>query len=476
MLASFLTGTANRIFIIALPTLAHFLGTDLLGISLALIAYQVSFTSFAIVFGRLGDLFGRLKVFGIGLLVFTISSLLCGLAQNIFQLVSFRLLQGLGAAMSQSQGRALAMDSTSGSAAGKGQGFMTTAYHSGFLFGPSIGGLLIDYLHWRAIFFFLVPIGTVGAMMTWMNMKRSPVSAGPTAPGKRPSIDYLGAVLLVVVTLSLITVLDRIVIELVGPGLRGVAVALFVISFLVFLLRESFASSPLLDLSLFKIRMFAFSASCLLVVSINHSMSSFLLPFYLQEILHLSPSFIGLLFMSAPVFTVTLSPVGGYIADKWGPRVPSTTGVVLFGTAALIGTLLRTDSHWLLATLLLGLQGLATSMFFPANHAAMIGSVPEGNRGVATGALYVMFGLGNIFGITLGNFLMTAGFRYYTGIDTVIPSSANPAAFVSALNIAYLTAVGMYICAAAGTIMRGNKSKKFRDSSLEFRGHPPTRI
>lgn len=460
MLGSFLTGTASRIFAISLPTVAENLQTDIAGISWALISFQLSTISLSLVFGRMGDLYGRQTIFGIGLLVFTASSFLCGLSQDILQLIFFRLLQGVGAAMIQAQGRALAMEAVPQESVGKAQGFLTTAHHSGFLLGPSMGGFIIDYIHWRGIFFSLVPIGTAGALLSWVNNKRSPVPVAEKGSAARSSVDYLGAALLVATALVLIAILDRKVMEVVPPGWRSVLIMAFVGFLIVFLAREATASSPILIFSLFRIRMFAFSTVCLLLVSINFSLTAFLLPFYLQEILHLSPSFIGILFMSAPVFTITLSPVGGYLFDKMGSRLPATAGTVLFGVGSILGVILGTDSHWFLPTLMIALGGLASALFYPANHSAMIVSVPAEHRGVATGTVYMMFGLGNTFGITLGSFLMTTAFRFHTGLSAAAPTTENPTAFVAALNTTFLVVFGIAALGTVLSLMRGKERRR----------------
>jgi MFS family permease len=132
-----------------MPTIASSLATDLLGVSWALLSYQLSNIGLSIVFGRLSDLWGREKVFALGFLMFTASSLLCGLSQSLIQLILFRFVQGVGGAMLQSSSRALAAESVPEKLAGRAQGYMTTAHHVGFIIGPSIGGLMIDYLSWR---------------------------------------------------------------------------------------------------------------------------------------------------------------------------------------------------------------------------------------------------------------------------------------------------------------------------------------
>lgn len=446
MLVSFLTGTASRIFAISLPTVALGLHTDIVGISWALLSFQLATLSLSLIFGRIGDVYGRHTVYIWGIVVFTFSSLLCSFAQDIVQLIVYRLLQGVGAAMIQAQGRALAMEAVPDESVGKAQGLMTTAHHSGFLLGPSIGGFIIDYLHWRGIFFCLVPLGCLGTLLGLVNKKRTGAApeGGMSQTRSLAAIDYPGAFLLVAATLVLIGILDRRSMEWLPFALKAIAIVAFCALTAAFLIRESVASSPILLLSLFKMRMFSFSTAALLIVSIVMALSIFLLPFYLQDVLRLTPSFMGILFVSAPIFAVTLSPVGGYISDKIGPMIPATAGAVLFAISSAIGIWLRIDSHWIWPTIILALGGLGTALFFPANHAAMIGSVPREHRGVATGSVYTMFGLGNILGITLANFLMTVAFRGHTGLPNAVPTAELPAPFVLSLNETFLitTAIG----------------------------------
>ena len=455
-LGSFLAGTASRIFAVSLPTVARSLDTTIVGISWAVVSFQISTIGLSLVFGRIGDIYGRQKIFGLGFVVSAIGACLCGLSQNVFQLIVFRFFQGIGASMTQSQARALAMDSMPEESAGKAQGFMTTAFHSGVLVGPTVGGLIIDYVHWRAVFFFLLPIALAGMILTLLNLRRGNRSR-IFKPASTQGIDYLGAMLLVLATVTLIAIIDHRIMEIVAFELRIVIILLFAGSFLGFLYREWTTASPILDLSLFRIRVFTLSGLSLLLVGVVQVMVGFVLPFYLQDILHLSPSFMGVLFISAPVFTVTLSPVAGWVADKVGPRIPSTVGILFLVLAAFLGGFLRADSQWTAAVIVLAPWGLATALFYPPNHAAMIGSVPPQHRGVATGAVYVMFGLGSTFGISMGTLLLTAAFRHYSGDAFATPTPANPAVFVRAMNVTFFVAGIMGLVAMACSAMRGKQ-------------------
>jgi EmrB/QacA subfamily drug resistance transporter len=457
-LGNFLAGTSSRIFSVSLPTIAASLETTIVGISWAVIAYQISQISLSLIFGRIGDLYGRHKLFGAGLVVSAIAALMCGLAQTATQLIIFRFFQGMGASMTQSQGRALALDSASKESSGRVQGFMTTAFHSGVLLGPSLGGFIIDTIHWRAIFFFLIPIALCALLLTVINGRRGnvPQPAGNTALSE--SIDYVGALLLIGSTAALIAVIDHRIMEAFAPGVRFFLFVILALLVSGFVYRERTASSPILDLSLFKIRMFTLSSLALLLVGIAQVMIGFVLPFYLQDVLRLTPTFMGLLFISAPIFTVSLSPVVGWAVDKVGARLPATLGILFLIGAAFYGSYLRPDSHWLSAVVVLGLWGLATALFFTANHTAMITSVPGHHRGVATGAIYVVFGLGTTIGVSLGTLLLTAAFRYYSGDPTATPNAANSAMFVRAMNFSFMMGGFMALAAMFCSGLRGKSN------------------
>ena len=451
MLGNFLAGVSSRIFMISLPSVANGLGTDILGISWALISFQLASISLSIVFGRLGDLYGRDQIYGLGFVIMTVSSFLCGIAQNVLQLIVFRFFQGVGGAMTQSCGRVLAMEAMPERSGGKAQGLMTMAFHSGFFVGPSLGGVIIDYFNWRGIFFFLVPIAMGGATLTYQRLKRS----GPPALAGRPSVDYRGAALFIALMVMLTLLLDRRTAGAAGMAQKGVLMLAFAGALWGFLLHENRTPSPMMNLSLFRIPMFTCSIVSLVTISISHGLVSFLMPFYLQEVLRLSPSFIGIIYLAPPIFTITLATLSGHITDRVGPRIPATIGVIFSIAACGVGAVLRTDSPWILPTAVLGLTGMGTSFFNSPNHAAIIGSVPPGDRGFATGMTHTMFGLGHMLGISLGGVLLSLTFQYYSGIPGAIPTPENPPAFVSSMNTSYLAALSLGLVALFFSLMRG---------------------
>jgi EmrB/QacA subfamily drug resistance transporter len=363
LLGTFFSGTATRIVAISMPTVAQSLGTDLLGISWALLSYQLSNIGLSVVFGRISDLWGREKMFALGFVVFATSSLLCGLSQTVLQLILARFIQGVGGAMLQSSSRALASESVTEDLAGRAQGYMTTAHHTGFILGPSIGGLMIDYFSWRWSFFLLAPVGFAGMALALINMKRRKIVPQRYAG----SIDYLGAVLLFAITTTLVFLFDRRTHQIVGTVAQSGMLIALALCTVMFLMHESRMKSPFVNLKLFRIRRFSFSVASLLIVSICYSLTGFLMPFYLQDVLRLSATQVGLLFMAPSVLTVALAPLSGYLTDRFGPRIPATIGVLLMIVALATGGLLRADSHWLLPATLIIVGAMTNGIFNPAN-------------------------------------------------------------------------------------------------------------
>jgi EmrB/QacA subfamily drug resistance transporter len=453
MLGQFISGIATRIFSVSLPTIAAALQADILAVSWALIAYQLAGICLSVVFGRLGDIHGRYAIYGGGFVVMTVSSVLCGLAPGVGWLIVFRLVQGVGAAMIASATRVLAMEASPEGAEGRANGFMTMSFHGGLLLGPPLGGFVIDWLDWRWTFFLLAPIGVVGTVLTFLRARgrrMAPVEAPP-------AVDYLGAGLLVILTLVLTLAVDTRSAQAIGAGSPGVLLAVFAVGLAGFLVHERRTPNPVVNLGLFRIRMFVFSVLSLLLFATTSSVLTFLLPFYIQDVLGHSPSFMGLLFLSAPVLTIGLAALAGHLTDRVGPRLPASLGLGMITLSFLLGVILRVDSHWLLPALLLACVGIGQGFFNTPNQTAIIGSVPRAYRGFATGLVQMLFGLGGLLGISLGGALLTALFRHYAGQPDVTPSAALPAPFVAAMSATYLVCFVVMLLALVASLLRGGR-------------------
>jgi MFS family permease len=433
-----LAGISTRVFVISVPTLATALETDILGISWALIVYQMAGIGLGVISGRLGDIYGHHKTYGFGLGIMAVGSLLCGLSQNVFHLILFRFVQGVGGAMIQSSGRTLAFRAMPRGSEGKAQGLMAMSHQFGFFVGPPIGGLIIDLIHWRGIFFLLFVPSLIGMALCFMTGR----AAAPSAV-RHQAIDYRGASIFLGLTVLVTILLDQKIAEIVGTGSQVVLVLFFLVMFWDFISHEKKTSSPMINLSFFSVTVFGYGSLGLLMCCITQGLVTFIAPFYLQDVLKLSPTFIGIIFLAPSLISMVLSPVSGALTDRIGARLLLIFGTLILMAAFLIGANLSAESHWLWPTILLTLTGIGSAFFNTPSQAAMIGSLPKENWGTAIGIINGIFGLGHMLGISLSGIFLTLAFRYYTGVPVTTPDPGNTQVFVASMNVTYLFALAI---------------------------------
>jgi EmrB/QacA subfamily drug resistance transporter len=446
-----LAGISTRLFMVSVPTLATALGTDILGISWALIVYQVAGIGLGVVCGRLGDLYGHHKMYGFGMAVMAVGSLLCGLSQDVFQLILFRFLQGIGGAMIQSSGRTLAFKAMPPGSEGKAQGLLAMSHQFGFFVGPPIGGLIIDLIHWRGIFFLLLLPSLVGMALSFVTGRSVAESSG-----RSRSVDYRGALLFLGLTILATMLLDQKIAAVLGAGKQALLALVFVGILWGFIAHEKNTRSPMIDLSFFSVSTFGFGSIGLLICCITQGLVTFVTPFYLQDVLKLSPTFIGIIFLVPSLLSMVLSPVSGVMTDRIGARFLLIVGVVFLMVAFLIGAMLQPDSHWLLPTALLALTGIGSALFNTPSQAVMVGSLPKEHWGTAIGIINGIFGLGHMLGISLSGIFLTLGFRFYSGDAGMTPNPEDTQPFVASMNVTYLFALGISLIPLLTSI----KSKK----------------
>lgn len=439
MIGVFLAGFSARMFLISLPSVARGLGTDMLGVSWALIAYQVAGIGLGVVFGRLGDIYSHRKIYGSGIIVMTLGCLLCGVAQNAFQLIVFRFVQGVGGAVIQSVGRALALEAMPQGSEGRTQGLLGAAHQFGFFVGPPIGGLIIEWIDWRGIFFFAAIPGLAGVVLTYLTR----AEPEPKLAQRRASVDYVGSTLFMLMTVMVTLILDRKSAEVLGISNKALLTLVFGGTLWGFLSHENKIASPIINLSFFRIPLFAYSAIGLLIMCVIQGLTSFLKPFYLQEVLDLSPAVMGILFLVPSILSMALAPLCGHMGDRIGPRTPLVLGVLFYIVASLMGVSLRADSHWILPTILLGLTGIGSAFFNAPVQGAMVSALPKEDWGSVAGIIHTIFGLGHLLGISFGAVLVTAAFQYYSGIAGATPDAAQASAFVPAMNLTYAAAAAI---------------------------------
>jgi MFS family permease len=377
-------------------------------------------------------------MYGSGMGIMAVGSLLCGLSQNVVQLILFRFVQGVGGAMIQSSGRTLAFRAMPHGSEGKAQGLMAMSHQFGFFVGPPLGGLIIDWVHWRGVFFLLFVPSLVGMTLCFITGR----SVAPPA-GQRQTIDYRGASLFFALSILVTLLLDQKIARVLGGANQTLLVLAFVGAFWGFIAHEKKTPSPMIDLSFFSVPAYGFGSVGLLVCCITQGLVTFIAPFYLQDVLKLSPTFMGIIFLAPSLLSMVLSPVSGAMTDRFGARFLLVAGVVILMIAFFIGANLRADSHWLLPAILLALIGIGSAFFNTPSQAVMIGSLPKEHWGTAIGIINGIFGLGHMLGISLSGIFLTLAFRYYSGIPGTTPNPGDTQVFVASMNVTYLFALGI---------------------------------
>jgi EmrB/QacA subfamily drug resistance transporter len=399
----FIVGLDQRALLVALPTLTHTFNTSLTTIQWVLLIYDLLLIGTVITVGRLGDLFGRRRFYAAGFLVFVLSSALCGAAQSAWQIILFRGLQAVGGAMISANGRAVLSVAFPASERGKAMGFASMAFHVGFLTGPTLGGILIDTIGWRWIFYLNLPVGIWGAYLAWKLLEESREDV------KETSVDFPGAIL-VMATFSLFLYAMN---QLPHVGWRDSSVAIMLILSMIacalFVFVELRSRMPILSFSLFRNRLFTASMLSLFFITSTQSAISFLMPFYLQNILHFSPTHMGWILIANSVVIVLVAPIAGWLSDRMGSRLLCTAGSGLIVIGQFFIASLGTDSSIPRIIFPLLLIGLGWAIFNSPNQSAILGSVPRDKVGTASGMNTTAARTGGAMGVALSATLFTYG-------------------------------------------------------------------
>jgi EmrB/QacA subfamily drug resistance transporter len=380
-IGTFMATLDSSIVNISLPTIAHAFGVALSGaIEWVIIAYLIGTAATLLTAGRVADMIGRKTVWLAGLVIFTGSSAICGLAPSPGILIAARLLQGIGGALLMGIGLGMVSAVFPASERGRALGLSALTVAFGVSSGPVLGGLITAYLSWRWIFYLNLPIGLLGVLVTLKLLKEQRRhTAG--------RFDPLGAVWLAAGMAGLTGGLSfgqeigwtspLILVPLVG----GV-IALICLPFI-----ERRVANPILLLALFRSRVFSSSALSLLLCYLSLFAVGFLLPFYLEELRGFPTQVAGLLLVPFPATLALFAPLSGSLADRFGSRWLAAGGLALAcGGLVLISQLNETSSIWDIIWRLI-VTGAGQALFQSPNNSAMLGAAPSAYQGSASGFL-----------------------------------------------------------------------------------------
>lgn len=373
--ASFLTPFMSSGVNVALPVISRHFNMDAILLSWVATAYLLAAAVFLVPIGRLADIHGRKRIFAIGIVVYTLSSLISAASPTGLFLVLARVVEGAGAAMIFGTGTAILTSVFPSEERGRALGINVAAVYLGLSLGPTIGGLLTQRFGWQSVFLINVPLGTVIFILIVTMLK------GEWAEARGEAFDLVGTVLygaaLMMLLIGITFLPDGFAYGLIAGGLLGVV---------LFGLWELRTDSPVLNIRLFRRnRTFALSN---LAALINYSATfgvGFLMSLYLQYIKGMSPRQAGLVLVAQPVMQAVFSPLTGRLSDRFEPRFVASAGMSL--TAVGLVTLTGISSSTPLARIVVSLVllGLGFALFSSPNINAVMSSVERRFYGVAAG-------------------------------------------------------------------------------------------
>jgi len=393
MLGTLMGSLDATIVILAFPTIAESLHSDLLSTLWIILIYLLVVAVTTTQLGRIGDIYGRSRMFNAGFGVFTLGSLFCGLSPSIHWLIGTRAIQALGGSLMQANSGAIVADTFPPNRRGAAFGFISLGWTTGAMLGIVLGGVITTFVGWEYIFFINVPIGIAATLLGLRYVRDE---------GRiREQLDIAGMIFLgTALTLISYGAVDFAAEDLAPANIASIGIGLAALA--AFFVYEMQASRPLMDFSALGSQILRYSILAAFFLSLGYLAVVFLITMYLQGIRALSPLDAALLLIPGYVAGSFLSPVMGRLSDRYGARWIATGGAAVIILATLLYLSLRIDTPLWVVLVASGVSGIGTSMFFPANNSAVMAHAPQGTYGGVSGLLRTMQNIG-----ILGSFVIT---------------------------------------------------------------------
>jgi EmrB/QacA subfamily drug resistance transporter len=449
----------STIVILGLPTMMIDLHADLVEMIWVIMAYILVSTVFLLTFGRVADMLGRVRMYNLGFVVFTVGSVLCGFSPSALALILSRLVQGSGAAMMMVNSVAILTEAFPRNQTGQALGINGVTWAAGGVIGPVLGGLILAAGSWRWIFFINVPVGLAGAIWGYVALREiSRRNAGERfdIPG-----GILFSLALISLLLGLTLGIDLGLTSLPVLGMFGTLAVLIAL----FAAWERRAAQPVLDFTLFRARVYNFSVLAALMQALALFAVDFLIVFYLQGVRGYDPLKAALLLIPLPLVSSVVAPLSGRLADRIGARLPATAGLLLQGLALLWFTRLTPSTPYPVIAAGLGLMGAGGGLFWSPNTSAAMGAAPRPRLGVASATLATMRQAGMVTSFALSMAVAANSLPHeimmqlFIGTNVTL-GSAVMQDFVIGMHSAFRVSIVLVVVAALFSMVRGKEDRR----------------
>ncbi len=440
-----ITAVDTTIVVLALPEIEKGLKIGLSSVIWVVMGYLLIITLLATQVGRLGDMFGRVRMYEAGFAIFILGSLACALSWNEGAIIGFRLLQGIGGAFITANSGAVIADLFPPERRGRAYGYNAVGWSLGAVLGIVVGGLIVNYMSWRWIFWINVPIGGVALLLAIRVLHER---------GERSSrrFDVIGMVTLGLGLFGVLWAMTKLATTSMDASLVAYLVG-GIVFLVVFVFVESRQREPMLDLALLKIPTMMPSLLASLFQGLANFATLFLVIMYLQGSRGLSPLHASLLLVPGYVVGSAVGPLAGRMADRFGPVLPATTGLGLQVVALALYAHLEIASGLWLVVLASVINGIGSSSFFPANSAAVMKASPPQVFGIASGVLRTFANIGMVFSFAVSILVASRSiskhlaFAIFVGTTNLRGHAA--IAFTTGLHAAFYASMGFMVLAAA---------------------------
>jgi EmrB/QacA subfamily drug resistance transporter len=445
----------TTIVLLAFPVINDRLHSNFVTSIWIILVYMLVIAVTTIQMGRIGDIYGRSKIFNIGFAVFTVGSALCGFSPHILLLITFRAVQAAGGAIMQANSGAIIADIFPRENRGRAYGYTALGYTSGAMLGIVLGGIITTYVSWQYIFFINIPIGVVAVIAGLKYVKDTTKN-----PAK---LDLVGIALLAVALICLSFGL----IDFTTRGFSLVSLTLIAVGVVLlpaFILYDRRLKNPMIDFKAFKNRVLRNAVLAVFFLSIGYFSVVFLLIMYLQGIRALSPLNASLLLVPGYVAGSFLGPVMGRLSDKYGSREIATLGIFFLCVVIFVYLTLGAASPFYIVLIGSAISGLGTSMFFPANNSAVMANARAGSFGSISGLLRTLQNIG-----ILGRFVLAisvaaasiprqVAFEVFIGTANLTGGVSNE--FIKGIDSAFYVSLAILVLAGILSFIRGRESRR----------------